>query len=108
MNRKLVALLSILLLAAFAVQAAAAELYPGENALLQKAKKEKGLNSYDTGPTWANWQGLFDAFKARYGINITYNDLGSGATVVRLEKEKNNPQADTAYSFMPFGALAKE
>lgn len=108
MKRKFIALMSILLLAAFAVQAAAAELYPGENALLQKAKKEKGLNSYDTGPTWANWQGLFDAFKARYGINITYNDLGSGATVVRLEKEKNNPQAGTAYYFMPFGALAKE
>lgn len=82
------------------------ELYPGEKALWEMAKVEGGLNSYDTGPTWANWQGQFDAFKERYGIDINYNDLGSGATVVRLEKEKNNPQADSAYYFMPFGALA--
>lgn len=84
------------------------ELYPGEKKLYEAAKKEGRLFSYDTGPTWANWQGLFDAFKARYGIEIEWNDLGSGATVARLEKEKNNPQADTAYYFMPFGALAKE
>lgn len=84
------------------------ELYPGEKELYEAAKKEGRLFSYDTGPTWANWQGLFDAFKARYGIEIEWNDLGSGATVARLEKEKNNPQADTAYYFMPFGALAKE
>ncbi|MCF7935455.1 MAG: extracellular solute-binding protein [Synergistales bacterium] len=84
------------------------ELYPGERELWEKAREEGGLNSYDTGPTWANWQGQFDAFTERYGIQINYNDLGSGATVVRLEKESNNPQADTAYYFMPFGALAAE
>lgn len=84
------------------------ELYPGERELWEKAKQEGGLNSYDTGPTWANWQGQFYAFTDRYGIEINYNDLGSGATVVRLEKESNNPQADTAYYFMPFGALAAE
>lgn len=84
------------------------ELYPGEKALFEAAKKEGKVFSYDTGPTWANWQGLFDAFKERYGLELEWNDLGSGATVARLEKEKNNPQADTAYYFMPFGALAKE
>ncbi|NLL36424.1 MAG: extracellular solute-binding protein [Fretibacterium sp.] len=89
-----------------AVPAAATELYPGEAALAAEAKKEKGLNSYDTGPTWANWQALFDGFEARYGIEITFNDLGSGATVVRLDKERNNPQGDTAYYFMPSGAEA--
>jgi len=35
-----------------------------------------------------------------------FNDLGSGATVVRLDKERNNPQGDTAYYFMPSGAEA--
>ncbi|MCS7232891.1 MAG: extracellular solute-binding protein [Synergistetes bacterium] len=84
------------------------ELYPGEKQLYEAAKKEGRLFSYDTGPTWANWQGLFDAFKERYGIELEWNDLGSAATVARLEKEKNNPQADTAYYFMPFGQLAKE
>lgn len=84
------------------------ELYPGEKELWEKAKAEKVLNSYDTGPTWANWQGLFDAYKARYGIDIVWNDLGSAATVTRLEKEKDNVQADTAYYFMPFGEMAKQ
>ncbi|MDR1622381.1 MAG: extracellular solute-binding protein [Synergistaceae bacterium] len=85
----------------------AAELYEGENALLEAAKKEGGVNSYDTGPTWANWQALFDGFEARYGIEVTFNDLGSGATVVRLDKERNNPQGDTAYYFMPSAAAAQ-
>ena len=61
------------------------ELYPGEKALLEAALKEKGINSYDTGPTWANWQALFDGYQARYGIQVSFNDLGSGATVVRLD-----------------------
>ncbi|MEN3203061.1 MAG: extracellular solute-binding protein [Atribacterota bacterium] len=85
------------------------ELYPGEKELWEKAKAEGGIVvSYDTGPTWANWAGLFKKFTQRYDIEIVYNDLGSGATVVRLEKEKNRPNADTAYYFMPFGASAKE
>lgn len=84
------------------------ELYPGETELYNLAKKEGVVMSYDTGPTWANWAGLFDAFQKRYGIEVIYNDLGSGATVVRLEKEKARPQADTAYYFMPFGAMAKD
>lgn len=85
------------------------ELYPGERELLEAAKAEGGIVvSYDTGPTWANWAGVFKKFTQRYDIEIVYNDLGSGATVVRLEKEKNRPNADTAYYFMPFGAAAKE
>ncbi len=84
------------------------ELYPGEAELHKLAKKEGVVVSYDTGPTWANWQGLFDAFEKRYGIDISYNDLGSGATVVRLEKERVRPQGDTAYYFMPFGAMAAD
>ena len=31
-----------------------------------------------------------------------------GATVVRLEKERVRPQGDTAYYFMPFGAMAAD
>ncbi|MDD2206867.1 MAG: extracellular solute-binding protein [Aminobacterium sp.] len=110
---KKIAILALLVmaLATFVGGAAFAfdqEMYAGEKELWEMAKQEKGLSSYDTGPTWANWKGLFDGFAARYGIKLVYNDLGSGATVVRLEKELNNPQADTAYYFMPFGALAKE
>ena len=104
-GKALLALIAVLLLAGACF---GEELYPGENALAEAAKKEKGLNSYDTGPTWANWQALFDGFEKRYGIQITWNDLGSGATVVRLDKERNNPQGDTAYYFMPSGDAARE
>lgn len=89
-------------------QALTDELYPGERELWERARREGVVASYDTGPTWANWQGVFDAFTRRYGIEIVWNDLGSGATVVRLEKEAANPQADTAYYFMPFGELARQ
>jgi len=77
-----------------------AELYPGERALFEAALKEGLVVSFDTGPTWANWAAQFAAFKKRYpGVEIVYNDLGSAATVVALDKARNRPQADTAYYF---------
>ena len=76
------------------------EFYPGEKALYEAAKKEGLVVSFDTGPTWANWAAQFAAFKKRYpDVEIVYNDLGSAATVVALEKARNRPQADTAYYF---------
>lgn len=77
-----------------------AELYRGEKELFELARKEGMVVSFDTGPTWANWAAQFAAFKQRYpGVEIVYNDLGSAATVVALEKARNRPQADTAYYF---------
>ena len=35
------------------------ELYPGEKALYEAAKKEGMVVSFDTGPTWANWAAQF-------------------------------------------------
>lgn len=76
------------------------ELYPGEAALYEKAKSEGMAVSFDTGPEWANWKALFSAFKQRYPeVELTYNDLGSAATVVALDKTRRRPQADTAYYF---------
>jgi len=76
------------------------ELYPGEKSLYEAAAKEGIVVSFDTGPTWANWAAQFAAFKKRYpAVEITYNDLGSAATVVALDKARNRPQADTAYYF---------
>jgi len=76
------------------------ELYPGEKVLFEAAKQEGMVVSFDTGPTWANWAAQFAAFKKRYpGVEIVYNDLGSAATVVALDKSRNRPQADTAYYF---------
>lgn len=77
-----------------------AELYPGEKALYDAASKEGLVVSFDTGPTWANWKAQFKAFKKRYpNVEMVYNDLGSAATVVTLDKSRNRPQADTAYYF---------
>ncbi len=65
--------------------------------------------SYDTGPHWANWSEEFKEFEAAYpGVKIAYNDLGSGATVARLEKESLNTQADTAYYSFTYGDIAKQ
>jgi putative spermidine/putrescine transport system substrate-binding protein len=56
--------------------------------------------SFDTGPEWANWKALFAEFRKRYPkVEITYNDIGSAATVVALDKSRRRPQADTAYYF---------
>jgi putative spermidine/putrescine transport system substrate-binding protein len=76
------------------------ELYSGEKALYAAAQKEGMVVSFDTGPEWANWKALFAAFKKRYPeVELTYNDLGSAATVVALDKMRRRPQADTAYYF---------
>jgi putative spermidine/putrescine transport system substrate-binding protein len=83
------------------------ELYPGEKTLYEAAKKEGMVVSFDTGPTWANWAAQFAAFKKRYpDVEITYNDIGSAATVVALDKARNRPQADTAYYFAASGVDA--
>lgn len=87
------------------------ELYPGEKTLYDAATKEGMVVSFDTGPTWANWASEFKAFSDRYpGVQLVYNDLGSGATVVALDKARNRPQADTAYYFAASGvdAAAKD
>jgi putative spermidine/putrescine transport system substrate-binding protein len=76
------------------------ELYAGEKALFEAAEKEGLVVSFDTGPEWANWKALFAAFKKRYpDVELTYNDIGSAATVVQLDKARRRPQADTAYYF---------
>jgi putative spermidine/putrescine transport system substrate-binding protein len=88
-----------------------AELYAGEKALYEAAVTEGIVVSFDTGPTWANWAAEFAAFRKRYpGVEITYNDIGSAATVVALDKARNRPQADTAYYFAASGvdAVAKD
>lgn len=111
-RRVVLALAGSLFAAAAAAQTVldSAELYSGEKALYEAAKKEGMVVSFDTGPTWANWAAEFAAFKKRYPeVEIVYNDIGSAATVVALDKSRNRPQADTAYYFAASGidAVAK-
>ena len=94
------ALAALVAYAAPAVAFEGPELYEGEKALYEAAVKEGIIVSYDTGPTWANWAAQFKAFQTRYpGVEMVYNDIGSAATVVALDKSRNRPQADTAYYF---------
>ncbi len=87
-------------LAASAQALTGPDLYPGEKELYDQAIKEGLVVSFDTGPEWANWKALFAEFKKRYPeVELTYNDIGSAATVVALEKARRRPQADTAYYF---------
>jgi len=103
-RRQLIQAAGALSLAALLAGPAAAfdgpELYAGEKALYAEAQKEGIVVSFDTGPEWANWKSLFRDFKKRYpDVEITYNDIGSAATVVALDKTRRRPQADTAYYF---------
>jgi len=98
--RKLILGAGLALLPILATGFEGPEMYPGEQELYSAAAKEGLVVSFDTGPTWANWAKQFKAFKARYPeVEIVYNDLGSAATVVALDKSRNRPQADTAYYF---------
>ena len=99
-RRTAVAAVALLALSPVVWAQTGGDLYPGEKALYEAATKEGLVVSFDTGPTWANWAAQFAAFKKRYpDVEMTYNDLGSAATVVALEKARNRPQADTAYYF---------
>jgi len=93
-------LLAALMLPATAFAFDGPELYQGEQALYEAAQAEGIVVSFDTGPTWANWAAEFKAFQTRYpGVEMVYNDIGSGTTVVALDKSRNRPQADTAYYY---------
>ena len=85
---------------AFAQTAAdSPELYPGEKALYEAAAKEGIVvvrHRPDLGQLGGAVQRLQEALSGR---QIVYNDLGSAATVIALEKASNRPQADTAYYF---------
>ena len=99
-RHRLLAGLTATLFALPAMAFSGPEIYPGEKALYNAAAKEGIVVSFDTGPEWANWKSLFKAFKDRYPeVELTYNDLGSAATVVALDKTRRRPQADTAYYF---------
>ncbi len=111
MNKKRI-VSSIVMLATISVFAWASgqkERVKVDNTVYQEAIDNGGIvASYDTGATWANWGEEFKSFEEKYPeLTLQYNDLGSGATVARLEKEANNPGADTAYYSFIYGDIAK-
>lgn len=76
------------------------DLYAGESALYDHAAKEGLVVSSNTGANWANWGALSQAFAKRYpGVTLAYNDIGSGAAVIALDRARAKPMVDTIYLF---------
>jgi putative spermidine/putrescine transport system substrate-binding protein len=83
------------------------DLYPGEGALYDAAAKEGLVVSSNTGPNWANWGALAAGFAKRYpAVTLAYNDVGSGAAVVALDRARAKPMVDTLYAFGVIGVDA--
>src|SRR5258708_38686142 len=76
------------------------DLYAGESALYDTAAKEGLVVSSNTGANWANWGALAQAFAKRYAnVTLAYNDIGSGAAVIALDRTRSKPTGDTIYLF---------
>jgi putative spermidine/putrescine transport system substrate-binding protein len=83
------------------------EFYPGESALYDAAAKEGLVVSNNTGPNWANWGALAAAFAKRYpNVMLAYNDVGSAAAVLALDRTRSRPAVDTIYYFGVVGVDA--
>jgi putative spermidine/putrescine transport system substrate-binding protein len=79
MIRKLSLVLALLAVAAFA------------------AAEEKVVVQYDCIPNYANWGGVTALYKKLTGVTVPPDPKGSSVAMAALEKEKDAPQADTAY-----------
>jgi putative spermidine/putrescine transport system substrate-binding protein len=76
------------------------DLYAGESALYDAAAKDGLVISSNTGAGWANWGALAAAFAKRYpNVTLAYNDVGSGAAVIALDRTRARPAIDTLYGF---------
>jgi putative spermidine/putrescine transport system substrate-binding protein len=76
------------------------DLYAGEGALYDAAAKDGLVVSSNTGAGWANWGTLAAAFAKRYpNVTLAYNDIGSGAAVIALDRTRAKPAVDTLYAF---------
>lgn len=61
------------------------------------AHAQKVVIQYDCIPNYANWGGVTALYKARTGVTVPPDMKGSSVAMAALEKERRNPQADTAY-----------
>src|SRR3954463_11801674 len=67
------------------------------------AAEEKVVIQYDCIPNYANWGGVTALYKKVAGVTVHPDPKGSSVAMAALEKEKDAPQADTAFSA---GAIA--
>src|SRR3954462_13980593 len=69
---------------------------------------EKVVIQYDCIPNYANWGGVTALYKKVAGVTVPPDPKGSSVALAALEKEKDSPQADTAYYSGAIGFLAAE
>ena len=90
MIRKLTSALSLLAVAAMAMA------------------QEKVVIQYDCIPNYANWGGVTALYKKVAGVTVPPDSKGSSVAMAALEKEREAPQADTAYYSGAIGFQAAE
>lgn len=59
--------------------------------------QQKVVIQYDCIPNYANWGGVTALYKKVSGITVPPDPKGSSLAMAALEKERENPQADTVY-----------
>lgn len=59
--------------------------------------QEKVVIQYDCIPNYANWGGVTALYQKLTGVTVPPDPKGSSIAMAALEKEKENPQADTVY-----------
>ena len=71
--------------------------------------QEKTVIQYDCIPNYANWGGVTALYKQKTGVTVPPDPKGSSVALAAIEKEKDNPIADTAYysGAIGFAAAAK-
>ena len=71
--------------------------------------QEKVVVQYDCIPNYANWGGVTALYKQLTGVTVPPDPKGSSVAMAAIEKEKDAPQADTAYysGAIGFQAAAK-
>jgi putative spermidine/putrescine transport system substrate-binding protein len=70
--------------------------------------QEKVVIQYDCIPNYANWGGVTALYKKVAGVTVPPDPKGSSVALAALEKEKEAPQADTAYYSGAIGFQAAE
>ncbi len=61
------------------------------------AAEEKVVIQYDCVPNYANWGGVTALYQKETGVRVPPDMKGSSASMVAIENEKSNPQADCVY-----------
>lgn len=70
--------------------------------------QEKTVIQYDCIPNYANWGGVTALYKQKTGVTVPPDPKGSSVALAAIEKEKDQPIADTAYYSGAIGLAAAQ